>query len=154
MDRDYFQFAYVTNDFDRAIGILREQHGMGPFHELRDLELPTGPDRMVVGHFGVAFKAGMQFEVIQPLARDVGIYDGLLPDGDFGMAFHHLGRCFFSLEDYKAATAGASAQWDMPIDWEAFGGFYAYADARPQIGHFLEFFCFPDGRHLAGVPHY
>lgn len=154
MDQDYFQLAYVTNDFDRAIAALRERHDMGPFHELRDLELPTGPDRIAVGHFGVAFKGGMQFEVIQPLAQDIGIYDGLLPGADFGMAFHHLGRCHSSLDAYRASVDSASAQWAMPIDHGAFGGFFAYADARPTFGHYFEFFCFPDGRHLAGVPHY
>jgi len=154
MTSDYYQFAYVTNDFDQAIAMLREQHGMGPFHELRDLALPTGPDRVAEGHFGVAFKAGMQFEVIEPLGGDIGIYAGLLSEAEFGMAFHHLGRCFFSLDDYRAALASAAAQWEMPIDHEAFGGFFAYADARPRFGHYLEYFCFPDGRHLAGVPHY
>lgn len=154
MNRDYYQFAYVTNDFDRAILALREQHGMGPFHELRDLELPTGPDRVAAGHFGVAFKGGMQFEVIQPLAQDIGIYAGPMPQHGFGMAFHHLGRCFFSLDDYQAALADARAQWEMPIDYGAFGGFFAYADARPSFGHYLEYFCFPDGRHLEGVPEY
>lgn len=154
MDRDYYQFAYVTNDFGRAIDVLREQHGMGPFQELRDLELPTGPSRLAVGHFAVAFKGGLQFEVIEPLAQDIGIYAGLVPEEGFGMAFHHLGRCFFALDDYRAALATARAQWAMPIDYEAFGGFFAYADARPHLGHYLEFFCFPDGRHLAGVPAY
>lgn len=154
MDRDYYQFAYVTNDFDRAIALLRAQHGMGPFHELRDLALPTGPDRVAVGHFGVAFKGELQFEVIQPLAQDIDLYRGLLPENEFGMAFHHLGRCFFALDDYRAALAAARMQWALPIDWEAFGGFFAYADARPSFGHYLEYFCFPDGRHLAGVPEY
>ncbi len=154
MSGDYYQVAYVANDFDRAIGLLREQHGMGPFQELRDLELPTGPDRIAHGHFAVAFKGATQFEVIQPLAGDIGIYQGLMPAEGFGMAFHHIGRCFAALADYEAAVADARAQWAMPIDHPVFGGHFAYADARPTFGHFLEYFCFPDGRHLAGVPYY
>ncbi len=137
MDRDYYQFAYVTNDFGQAIDALRKQHGMGPFHERRDLELPIGPDRVAVGHFGVAFKGSLQFEVIQPLAQDVALYVGLVPQHGFGMAFHHLGRCFSSLDAYQTALVSARKQWEIPIDYGAFGGFFAYADARPIFGHFL-----------------
>lgn len=154
LDADYYQFAYVTNDFGRAIDELRAIHGMGPFQELRDLHLPVGPDRAAIGHFGVAFKGRMQFEVIEPLGGAVDLYQGLVPATEFGMAFHHLGRCFTKLDDYQAAIAAAKAQWAMPIDHGAFGGFFAYADARPAVGHYLEYFCFPDGRHLEGVPHY
>lgn len=154
MDGDYYQHAYVTNDLDRAIAALRQTHDMGPFQELRDLHLPTGPDREAIGHFAVAFKGRTQFELIQPLGGDVGIYMDVMPATGFGMAFHHLGRCFAAKDDYDAACAAARAQWAMPIDYPVFGGFFAYADARPQFGHFLEYFCFPDGRHLEGVPYY
>ncbi len=154
MDGDYYQYAYVTNDIDRAIDALRKTHGMGPFQELRDMHLPVGPDREAVGHFALAFKGALQFELIQPLAGEVDFYRELLPSKDFIIAFHHLGKYVASKADYDATLAAARETWSLPIDYTAFGGFYAYVDARPLYGHYLEYICFPDSDHLSAVPRY
>lgn len=154
MSKDYFQYAYVTNDLDRAVAEIRELQDLGPFQEIRDLELQLGAGRECVCHFALAFKADMQFEVIEPVSGDVSFYREILPANGYATRFHHLGRFFASMDDYETALATARARWDIPISGAVFGGFFAYANARADIGHHLEFFSFPGDAHLKGVPRY
>jgi hypothetical protein len=143
MSADFFQLGYVTNDFDRAMSALRALHDFGPFKEMRDTHLPTGPEREAIAHFALAFKGDVQFEVIAPLGGDCGIYRELLPADQFALRYHHLGRYISEPEAYQGLLETHAARWDMPIRCSAFGGFYAYADARKDFGHYLEIFTFP-----------
>jgi hypothetical protein len=143
MTVDFFQLGYVTNDFDRAIHELRTLHGLGPFKEMPDTHLPTAPGREAIAHFGLAFKGEVQIEVIAPTGGDSHIYREPLPAGQFGLRYHHLGRYLSVPEEYQRLLQGYSARWTMPINCSAFGGFYAYADARNDLGHYLEIFTFP-----------
>ena len=154
MTGDFFQLGYVTNDFDRGMAEIKALHGIGSFKEMRELHLPTGPDREAVAHFALAFRMGVQFEVIAPLAGDVGIYRDLLSGHDFTLRFHHLGRFVGALEDYQDVLRKAQARWRLPVSCGVFGGFYAYADARGDLGHYLEFFTFPSAAFFADVPRY
>lgn len=143
MKADFFQLGYVTNDFDRALRALRELHDLGPFKQMRDTHLPTAPGREAIAHFGLAFKGDVQFEVIAPTGGDSDIYREPLPAGQFALRFHHLGRYLSAPEDYQRLLEAHSARWPMPIRCNAFGGSYAYADARKDLGHYLEIFTFP-----------
>jgi Glyoxalase/Bleomycin resistance protein/Dioxygenase superfamily len=154
MTDEFFQLGYVTNDFERGIRELKALHAIGPFKEMRDLHLPTGPDREWVGHFALAFKQGIQFELIAPAGGDAGIYRDLLLHQGFALRFHHLGRFVTSVETYQNLLKDAAERWELPINYEAFGGFYAYADARKDLGHFLEYFTFPNADFFADVPRY
>jgi len=154
MSQDFMQFCYVTNDFDQAIDRIRSAHSMGPFKEMRELRVPTGPGRAAVGHFGLAFKAGIQFEIIEPVAGDIGIYQDVLGCSGFAMHFHHVGRHIASLDEYRETLRQARARWTVPIEVDELGGHYAYADSRTELGHYLEFFCFPAGSLADDAPHY
>ena len=154
MSHDFMQFAYVTNDFDRAIEEIRSAQNMGPFKEMRDLHLPTGPGREAVGHFGVAFKAGMQFEIIQPLEGDIGIYQSAQPAKGFELRFHHIGQHISCEKTYRRTLEQRRARWPIPIDMAHSGGFFSYADARSELGHYLELFCFPNYADASGIPQY
>jgi hypothetical protein len=154
MSHDFLQLCYVTNDFDQAIDKLRGVHSIGPFKEMRDHRVPTRGDKAAIGHFGLAFKADTQFEIIEPLAEDVGIYTDFLAGEGFQMRFHHIGRHISSLPDYRKALQEAKARWSVPIDMSAFGGHYAYADTRAEFGHYLELLCFPSDSLPTSVPRY
>jgi hypothetical protein len=154
MAQDYIQLCYVTNHFEKAIERLRKTHFMGEFKQMRDLRVPTGPDTAAVAHYGLAFKSDMQFEVIQPIAEDIGIYQQVLTGPGFQMCFHHIGRHIASHDAYREALSHARTRWAVPIDIAQFGGYYAYADARPDYGHYLEFFCFPDDSMANTAPRY
>lgn len=154
MSQDFLQLCYVTNDFERAIEELRAAHDIGPFKELRDHRVPFSATQTAIGHFGLAFKADTQFEVIEPLDGDVDIYRQVLTGSGFQMRFHHTGRHIGSLDKYRTALAQLKARWPVPIDMEGFGGYYAYADARPLYGHYLELLCFPNASVATDVPRY
>lgn len=154
MSQDFLQLCYVTNDFDRAVEQLRGIHSIGPFKELRDHRVPMGPGRAAIGHFALAFKADTQFEIIEPLAEDVGLYRDFLQGEGFQMRFHHIGRHIASVEAYREALQQIKARWSVPIDMEGFGGYYAYADARADFGHYLELLCFPGESVATSVPRY
>ncbi len=153
MNADFFQLGYVTNDFDHAIRELRALHSIGPFKEMRDTHLPTRPGYEAIAHFGLAFKGDLQFEVIAPTSGDIGIYREAMPVGQPGMRLHHLGRHLGSPCEYHRLLESHAARWAMPIRCAAFGGFFAYADARSELGHYVEIFTFP-GDFFADVPRY
>ena len=153
MSGDFFQLGYVTNDFDRAIAELRSLHSLGPFKEMRDTHLPTQSGCEAIAHFGLAFKGDVQFEVIAPTGGDIAIYREALPADQSGLRFHHLGRYLSSADEYRRLLETHAARWDIPLQCAVFGGFYAYADARNELGHYLEIFTFP-GDFFADVPRY
>lgn len=154
MSEDFLQLCYVTNDFERAIEELRAVHDIGPFKELRDHRVPTSATQAVIGHFALAFKADTQFEVIEPLSGAADIYRSVLNGPDFQMRFHHIGRHIASFSKYQEALTRLKARWPAPIDMEGFGGYYAYLDARPLYGHYLELLCFPQASVATEVPRY
>lgn len=154
MSYDFYQVAYVTNDFDRAVDEIRRAHDMGPFKEMRELHLPTAEDREAIGHFGIAFKGAMQFEVIEPLAGDAALYQDYLASDDFELHFHHLGQHIASEAAYKSTLEHMQKRWSAPINMAGFGGFYCYIDARNTHGHYLEFFCLPGSAFPTDVPRY
>lgn len=154
MSGAYLQLGYVTNDFDEALKRVRQSHGLGPFKEMRELTIATRAGKQVTAHFALAFKADTQFEIIAPLAGDKEFYVDILDADGFDMRFHHLGRYFPQEADYRAALADARTRWEVPVEVAAFGGYYAYFDARKDFGHYLEIYTFPAEEHFEGVPRY
>ena len=152
MRRDYYQHAYVTTDWRRAMDEIGGLHGIGHYMEMPDALFDTGQDRRAIAHFALATKDELQFEIIQPLSGDIAVYQWGLPTEGFGLHYHHQGRHFGDRAAFDAAVAAAKARWAMPIAWDTMGGTYAYFDARADLGHYLEYFCFPPGSHLEAVP--
>lgn len=149
---DYYQFAYVTTDWRRAMEELAAQHDIGGWMEMPDAEFDTGPGKTAVCHFALANKNGLQFEVIQPISGDCSVYRSGLPDSGYAKRFHHLGRHFGNRADFDRQMDAAKARYSLPVAAETMGGEYAYFDAREETGHFLEYFIFPADSHLSQVP--
>lgn len=152
--QNYYQHAFVTTDWKRAMKELSEQHDIGAWMQMPNAEFDTGQDRKAVCHFALAYKNDLQFEIIQPLSGDDGVYRAGLPEVGYAKRFHHLGRHFAARSDFERHVDAAKAKWDMPIAWDTMGGTYAHFYARADAGHFLEYFVFPPDSHLAGVPRF
>lgn len=153
MSLNYYQFGYVTTDLDRAIDEIGRMHQIGSFMILNDCAFEIGNGKEAVAHFALAFKGDTQFELIQPIGGDVGAYLELLPEEDgYALRFHHLGRHFESRAECDAHIENARTRWAIPMESPNGEGYFAYADARADFGHFLEFFSFPADSHLADVP--
>ena len=155
MSRDnYYQYAYVTTDWRRAMEDISRTHQIGSFMEMPDAEFDTGPGKTAVCHFALAYKNDLQFEVIQPISGDCSVYQWGLPDTGYATRFHHLGRHFADRTEFDRERAAGVSRWELPVAADTMGGTYAYFDARADVGHFIEYFCFPPGSHLEAVPRY
>lgn len=154
MSRNYYQFAYVTTDIEQAMAHLAREEGIGGYMEMHESEFAITADTSAVANFALAFKGDLQFEIIQPLRGAIDFYKAVLPDTGYAMRFHHLGQHFEDRTEFDARVAAARAKWPIVAGAELLGGAYAYADARNDIGHYLEYFCFPEKSHLADVPRY
>lgn len=150
----YLQLGYVTNDFERAMELVRQTHSLGPFKEMRDLTIGARGSKDVTAHFGLAFKGGTQFEIIQPLSGDCSFYTEVLPAEGFAICLHHMGHYYPDAAEYASAKAEAEAKWTKPVDHAIFDGGYCYFDARADFGHMLELYSFPEETHFEGVPRY
>lgn len=149
---DYYQYAYVTSDWRRAMAELSAQHGITKWMEMEQAEFATGDGRSAVAHFALAFRNGLQFEVIEPVSGDCEVYRAGLPETGYAKRFHHLGRHFSTRAAFDDAMAQARARYAVPVASETMGGEYAYFDAREETGHFIEYFIFPPDSHLSQVP--
>lgn len=153
MSRNYYQFAYVTNDFERAMKEIGAIHGVSDYMIMRDADFATSATSSAKCHFALAYKNGVQYEIIEPLSGDDHVYRQILPKDGYATLFHHIGQHFDTRAQFDEALAAAKAKWPTPIGHETMGGVYAYADARRDTGHHIELFHFPPGSHLDAVPH-
>jgi hypothetical protein len=149
----YLQLGLVTNNFEEAMRLIGETHGIGSFKQTRDLTIGARCDRSVTAHFALAFKDATQFEIIQPLGGDSAFYSECLPADGFAVRLHHLGQYCPTPAEYEAARA-AVVRWPIVIDHAIFDGRYCYVDARGETGLYREFYSFPPATHFDGVPRY
>lgn len=137
----FHQIAYVTNDFDRALGIFREQHGITRFLELRDLRYPVTVDGQEAHcHVALARSGGLEIEIITPLGGAVDLYREPIAGSGFRLRFHHVAQRLPDEATLRAVRATLTAQgYDFPIDGQSNGMTYFYADMRETLGHYVEY---------------
>lgn len=153
----FVQLAYVTNDFDRALTVFGERHGVMRFLELREFTLQTGADQFAEVNIAIAMVDGMEIEIIQPLDGADKVYRCALAGKDFQVRFHHIGERVESLECFehlKREVTAASRRIDL---WGSSvnGAHYFYVDDRDTLGHHVEYiYRAPDdlAAFLARVP--
>ncbi len=144
---DFYQHAYVTTDWQRAMDEIAKVHGLGGYMSVANAEFSLGSGRTVSAHFSIANKNGIQFEVIQPLSGDCGFYKVDLPETGYSTRFHHLGRHFGDKADFERHRAEGTKRWEVAGTADLMGGGYAYFNARADFGHFIEFFHMPAEYH-------
>jgi len=158
LTNSFVQMAYITNDFDAALKLFGERHGVASFLELRDFAMETRPGQEAKVDIGLAWAGGVQIEVIRPISGADGVYREVLNGGaGFEMRYHHEAQKLPTLEALRAARAAAEAQ-GFPIVIEGGhpnGTAYFYADCRETIGHHVEYIYYPDETWAqidAGIP--
>lgn len=142
----YYQVAYVTNDFDRALDQFSLSHGIRTFMEMRDMRYPTGEGRVAVCNIALAYSGSTEIEVINPLDGDVQLYRDFLPDAQFTVRFHHISKLHdseASLEAELAKVHGEGRETPINARDSQSGSRYFYGDYRRELGHFLENIYFP-----------
>jgi hypothetical protein len=153
---DFFQLGYVTGDLDKSMTFFRESQGVDSFFTFDTRALfPDGdPSRSHV-RVGLAYLGTVMIELIEPDAKNAGIYGDALR-GDGGLMLHHLG--YLITPDVHAGLVDRLTHSGIavPAASDGAGIAYIYADTRKQNGLFTEFVrkCDSSAEFFASVPRY
>lgn len=140
----HYQNAYVTRDLARAVDAFQARADVrfkagyeGP------MPVTTAADGPGTMECKLAFLwvGDLQYEFIEPVSGAVDIYRHALPDDD-RLVFHHVAMRVPDWADFRARVA----QQSLPVVQHGEAGplTFLYLDARPQLGHYLEYTCMPD----------
>ncbi len=143
-----FQMAYVTRDFDRGLEVFAEHYGIPEFGRLGTLQLGDESSGTMTIEVGLAWVGDLQFELIQPLGGHDDLYRAYLSADPARVVFHHVGILVPSheaLEAMRTESIRRGRQIVLSGGLESASDFF-YADARPTLGHYLEYLHFTPER--------
>lgn len=145
-----WQIAYVTNDLDRAVALLRDDYGAGEFLVMRQL-----PGALT--DIALAWCGETMIELLYPLAAGGDLYSDHIAGADgFALRHHHMGMLVERRDEMDSIRARhLQLGHDIPLEGENAGAIqYLYADCRATLGHYLEYIRLEEeGRALfAAVP--
>ena len=141
----HYQNAYVTRDIDKWIEAFKQRAKIDRLMTYEGTTPVVTPRGQVTQTNKLAFiwVGDMQYELIQPVDGDVSIYRDALPADD-GLQFHHICMRVPDWDDFRARVA------DQPYPVVLEGGGdalrFLYLDARPFLGHYLEYTWMTDER--------
>jgi len=141
----HYQNAYVTRDIEKWIKKFGEHAKV----DRQSRWEGTNPVRTVNGavtqtnKLAFLWVGDMQYELIQPVAGDVAMYADELPEDD-GLKFHHICMRVPDWDDFRARVD----KQPYPVVLEGGNEFlrFLYLDARPFLGHYLEYTWMTDER--------
>ncbi len=143
----HYQNAYITDDIVAAIAQFRERSDIDqiPIHDIdQTIATPAGPKR-VATRLAFIWIGDLQYELIQVVADETGIYGNYQNNGG-SMHFHHVCMRVDDWEVFRAAVDGQ----DLPVVMErAIEGDllkFLYLDGRSIFGHYLEYVWTTDER--------
>jgi Glyoxalase/Bleomycin resistance protein/Dioxygenase superfamily len=134
----HFQNAYVTRNIQRAIEDFKSKANVRTlltYEGTTDVVTPTGPGT-VSSKLAFIWVDDLQYEFIEPVGGTVSLYRDALP-GDDSLLFHHICMRVDDWDDFRARVR------TQPLEVAIEGGNdalrYLYLDARPILGHYLEY---------------
>jgi len=133
--KEQSHLAYVTNDLDRALDILRARYGIGAFSFLGG-PMPSGGEIRVA----FAWAGGQIYEVICASGPGSEFYNVMLPQGEFAIRFHHIGFVVYDDAGWQQLEREIrEGQWR--VAHTTLGGQFidAYYIEAPELGHYLEY---------------
>lgn len=136
----HYQNGYVCDDIDEAIAIFMAR-GLGKVPTIipvdHEVNTPLGPKRQSL-KISMFWNNGVQYELIQPIIDEVGVYANA-PSNGGPIRFHHI--CL-RVPDWSAFRAAVDQQ-DFPVAMERDLGpdalKFIYLDGRKAFGHYLEY---------------
>jgi hypothetical protein len=142
----HYQNAYVCDDIEAAIKTFQARADVGniPVHAIdQTISTPAGPKR-VASRLAFIWIGDLQYELIQVIADETGIYANCQSNGG-PLRFHHI--CM-RVDDWGTFRAKVERQ-DLPLVMERAHDDqlkFLYLDARPVLGHYLEYVWTTDAR--------
>ncbi len=133
--KGFFQLGYVCPDLGAAIAGYGAHLGISDFWVF-DTVASGRPNPIRVG---LAWKGEVMIELIQPIGAPNDLYAHALKPS--GPELHHLGYLVSDAEDWAAreAALGAAKTPIIRTGGAVTGLEIMYADARPLLGHHLEY---------------
>lgn len=132
----HYQNGYVTPDIEAALAWFRDQ-GIADGRAFEVTVPVTTPVGSGTATTRLAFLqvGNLQYELIEPVAGLVDLYREALPER--GVRFHHA--CM-RVEDWDAFRQRVAKQgWPVAIEGGGDALRFLYLDARPFLGHYLEY---------------
>jgi hypothetical protein len=138
LEGQHFQNAYVTRSIDSALEKFRTRVGIEDarvFDATFDVGTPGGR-AVISAKIALIWIDGLQYEIIEPVSGDDGIYRQALPAAE-GLRFHHT--CM-RVDDWDVFREKVERN-GYPIVQEGDRGTlkFLYLDARDFVGHYLEY---------------
>ncbi len=145
LEGHHYQNAYVTRDIDKWVATFERQAKIDRllrYEGTTSVTTPQGPATQT-NKLAFIWVGDLQYELIQPVSGTVDLYDRDLPEGD-GLHFHHI--CM-RVADWTSFRARVDQQ-PYPVVLEGGGDAlrFVYLDARPFLGHYLEYTWMTDER--------
>ena len=144
------QIAYVANDLDRAMALLRDNCGCGEFHVMRDI-----PDASM--DIALAYSGNMNYEIIRHHDASGNFYSDWIA-GEEGFVIRHHHFCMYpetreEMDRLKARHIELGNPIVMDIEMPGHLDVF-YADATTTLGHYLEYVRLEEGGRamFAAVP--
>lgn len=145
LEGHHFQNAYVTRDVNKWIAAFKERAAIDrllTYEGTTDVVAPHGPATQT-NKLAFIWVGDLQYELIQPVAGTVGLYEDGLPEGD-GLSFHHVCMRVPDWDDFRARVD--SQHYPVVLEGGGDALRFLYLDARPFLGHFLEYTWMTDER--------
>jgi len=142
----HYQNAYICDDIEAAIKQFQARADVGQvaIHDIdQTISTPAGPKR-VSSRLAFIWLGGLQYELIQIIADETGVYANCQSNGG-PLRFHHI--CM-RVDDWDSFRAKVDKQ-DFPLVMERANDDqlkFLYLDARSVLGHYLEYVWTTDER--------
>ena len=141
----HYQNAYITRDIDKWVkefGAKAKIDRQLSFEGTTSVTTVNGSGTQT-SKLAFLWVGDMQYELIQPVGGDNALYTDALPADD-SLKFHHICMRVPDWDDFRARVD----KQPFPVVLEGGGELlrFLYLDARPFLGHYLEYTWMTDER--------
>jgi Glyoxalase/Bleomycin resistance protein/Dioxygenase superfamily len=134
----HFQNAYVTRDVDKWVDAFQSRAKVSKvlrYEGSTPVMTPAGPG-IQTQKIAFIWVGDLQYELIEPVSGAVDVYRGALPASD-GLQFHHICMRIDDWDEFRPRVD--QQQYPVVLEGDNEWLRFLYLDARPFLGHYLEY---------------
>jgi len=143
IEGQFYQVGYVTRNVEAAAERFRKVADIRREATSQTSMMVNSPDGpFLMEHKLALFWVGaVQYELIEPIGHSP-LYSASLPDAEDDIRMHHIAMRVPDWDDFRARLA--RLPYRIAMEGEHGSLRFMYVDARPVIGHHIEYLCCPD----------